>query len=155
MNKLFSFAILCFLSCLILNCSGPESPVFERLEDVEISGLSLGKGSTVSLKGDAVFQNPNVIGAKVVGISFDVFVNDKFLYTAKQEMDVDVDGDSEFKLPLSFDIPVEEVANNIKLTDLFKGHFLTYKLDGHIAVKLAGLEFKVPVVVEEKQKINL
>ena len=66
-------------------------------------------------------------------------------------------GNSDFTLPLSFNVPLKEVAKDFKPTvgDIFKKKKVEYKLVGTLKVGLAGANIKVPVEYEDEEELSL
>ncbi len=140
---------------LMSSCSGPESPEFKKLENVKVVSASLQKMS-ITLSGDAVLFNPNPVGAKVSAMDFDVYANEKKVTNIKQNVTASISGNSEFKLPLEFDIPIKDVIEDFKptLSDVFNKKELKYKIQGNLIVNLAGAKIKIPVEYEDTEEIK-
>jgi hypothetical protein len=66
-------------------------------------------------------------------------------------------GNSEFKLPLDFKVPLKEVFKDAKPTlgDIFKKKKIEYKLLGHLKVGLGNIEVSVPVEYEDQEEVRL
>ncbi len=161
-NYYFSMKnILKFCPLLILlifsACSSPKSPEFLRMENVQFKSMSFLEGPSVTLVGDAIFHNPNLLGAKVTAIDFDVFINEKKVTRIQEEVSATMKANAEFSLPLSFEIPLEKVIEDIQPTigDIFKKKMVGYKLKGTINVGLGNLELKVPVEMEGEEEVKL
>ena len=154
-NRTFLFSIFSIL--ILIACNGPTSPEFKKLENVQFKSTSFLNGLTVTLTSDAIFHNPNPIGAKVTEVDLDVFINGKQVTRVKQDLSVDMKAKSDFTLPLEFEIPLQEVYKDLKPTlgDLFKKKKIEYKLDGDIKVGLGNVELRVPVVYEDQEEIRL
>ena len=142
--------------CLLVACAGPQSPEFERIENVKFKSLSFTNGLSVTLQGDAIFHNPNPIGAKVTEIDLDVYINDKKVTHIRQEVSSTMKANADFSLPLNFDIPLKEVTKDLKPTlgNIFKKMEVEYKLDGNIKVGLGNVELRVPVEHKGKEALK-
>lgn len=151
MKRVFSSIILLTL----LACSGLQSPEFKKMENLKVRAMSILDGTKMTMEGDAVFYNPNPIGAKVKEIELDVFINDNLVNNVKNEVEVSVKGDADFSVPLEFEIPLEEVIGSFSIGDLFKEKLIEYKVSGTIKVALGAVTFDVPIEFEEKESIKL
>ncbi len=144
-----------FIGLLLISCSGPEKPEFTKLDNVKFKSASL-QEMKVTLSGDAVLFNPNPVGTNISKMDFDVYANGKKVTQIKQNVTASIPGDSEFKLPLEFDIPIKDVIDDIKptLSDVFDKKKLKYKVDGHLTVNIAGADLKIPVTYEDEEEIK-
>ncbi len=142
-------------SLCILACEAPQEPTFLKLENVSFNSLVLKKPYSVTLKADAIFHNPNVLGAKITEMDFDVFINDKKTTQVRQDVTATMPANSDFTLPIECKIPLKEVFEDLKLKDLLSAKVLKYKMDGHLKIGLGNLEVKVPVTYEGEEKARM
>jgi LEA14-like dessication related protein len=144
---------------LTFGCSGPEAPTFVRVDRVQFKSVSVLGSPTVTIVGDAIFDNPNSMGAEVTEIDLDVYINDKKMTRVRQDVSATMPANSDFTLPLSFEVPIEEVLNDLKrnVFDVLKKKTVDYRLDGHIKVGFGNVEVAVPVEHEgtEVLKFNV
>lgn len=149
--------LLILLSLQLLSCNTSQYPEFRKMENISFQSLNFNKGLSATLKGDAVFFNPNMLGATVTGMDFDVFVNDKKVTKVNQKVSAEMAGNSEFKLPLEFKVPLTEVFKDIQsnLGNLFKKKKIEYKLIGYIKISLGGMEVSVPVEYQGEEKVRI
>lgn len=132
-------------------CSGPQPPVFVEMKNIKIDDI---RNDEVFLTGDAVFMNPNPIAGKLVKTNLSVMVNDIEAGTAKQEVSVEINENSEFTVPVNINFPYSKILANKK--GLVKG-LLNALLDqkaaahytGSITVNFLKIDFEVPVNHEE------
>lgn len=150
--KLILPVILCLA---IMACEAPQEPTFQKLENVTFNSLVLKKPYSVTLKADAIFHNPNVLGAKITEMDFDVYINDKKTTKIRQDVSATMPANSDFSLPIECKIPLREVFEDLKLRDILSAKVLKYKMDGHLKIGLGNLEIKVPVVFEGEEKAKL
>ncbi|MEL7003767.1 MAG: hypothetical protein AAFN93_13675, partial [Bacteroidota bacterium] len=70
------YKTLYFLAFVFLiGCATPkEAPVFKRVGNVKVTGVS---GNKASLSGDAYFFNPNDVGMKLRQVEVDIFMKEK------------------------------------------------------------------------------
>ena len=93
------------LTLLLGACTAPENPSFNKLEKVKFNSLSIKKPYSVTLKADAVFNNPNALGAQISAMDFDVYINQKKTTHIRQDVSVKVSAQSDFTLPIICTIP--------------------------------------------------
>jgi LEA14-like dessication related protein len=155
--KKVSFLSFFLLLGMLFSCSQPSSPEFQKMENVQFKSASFLNGPSVTLVGDAVFYNPNTLGAQVTEVDMEVFINGKKVTRIKQDVSANMKGKAAFILPLSFEIPLEEIFKDFKPTlgDIFKKRIIEYQLIGNIKVGLGNLELKVPVEYEDEEELKL
>lgn len=152
---LFSLGLLSFL--FITACDGPKKPEFTKMENVKFRSVIFAGTPSVSLTGDAVFNNPNAIGATVTEVDLDVYINDKMATHVHQNMSVEVPANSAFRLPLEMDISLAKLMQDGKsqMDLILKSKKLQYKLVGDIKIGLGSVEFKVPVEYADEKAVSL
>lgn len=155
--KNLPFFVYMSILCFLVSCTQPSSPEFKKMENVQFKSASFLNGPSVTLVGDAVFYNPNTLGAQVTEVDMEVFINGEKVTRVRQDVSAKMKGKSEFILPLSFEIPLEEVMKDFKPTlgDIFKKRIIEYQLVGNIKVGLGNLELKVPVEYEDEEELKL
>jgi len=146
---LFLFSLL-----FVLSCSAPEEPTFQKLQNVKFDSFGLSPLS-ITLNADAIFHNPNSLGAKITEMDFDVYINNKKSTHIRQDLQSTMPAKSDFALPIKYKIPLKEVFKGIKLQEIMKMRSLKYKMDGHLKIGLGSVEVKVPVTYEGEEKIQL
>lgn len=150
--KILSF----FISVFLLSCSGPKEPEFKRVENivpVEKSNLEY------TLTADIIMSNPNSIGAKLMKTDLDIFINGIEVGKVNQRLFTEIDANSEFTIPVKCDFSarglLKDQGNTLGglLNVLVESKVdLLYK--GMVRLKLAGLEFDVPVNYEQEIKLK-
>lgn len=143
----------CIFTLFALGCSAPVEPVFERLENVKFNSITLVKPYSITLNADAVFYNPNVLGANITEMDFDVYLNGNKATHIRQDLKASMSPKSEFALPIECKVPLKEVFKDIKLKDLYQLKEFDYKLDGHFKLGLGGIEVKIPVIHEGHESL--
>ena len=149
------FLIVISLAFLLGACSSPEKPSFRKLENVKFNSLSIKKPYSVKLNADAVFYNSNALGAQITSMDFDVFINGKKSTHIKQDVIAHMPPYSDFTLPIVCSIPLGEIFQDLKLTDLLKSKTISYKMLGHLKLGLGGLDVKVPFSYEGEESLGL
>ncbi len=140
---------------LFAACSGPSSPEFKKMENIRFKSAKLEGNAGVQLTADALFHNPNMLGATLSSIDFDIFANNKKMTHIQQNISTSIPGNADFSLPLTFKIPLKKLIAELKGAkgwDILKNPFekkeIMIKADGHVKVALAGTDIKIPVTYE-------
>ena len=148
MQRFLLFSLLTFLFA----CSQPMEPTFKEITSIEVEEI---KGGNVTIAAEALYHNPNSLGGNLDGILIDVWANDNNIGKIDQELDVEIEANSEFTIPLVITFPLSELTKDqgSLLGGLLKA-VLDKKVDmeykGNLKLSLAGIPFKVPVEVEEE-----
>ncbi len=142
-------------SFFLISCAAPSEPEFKKLENVKFGSLSVIKPYSVTLNADAIFHNPNVLGANITEMNFDVYINDQKTTKINQDISAKMSPNSDFSLPIKCKIPLKEVFKDFKFKDILKEKVLRYKLDGYLKIGLGNVELKVPVTFEDEESFGL
>jgi len=155
MKYLLSITIT-VLIILAVSCSMPTEPTFKKLEDVKFKSLSLSK-KRVTLSANALFNNPNALSGQMKNMNLEVFVNGKKVSNLKQNVSSEIPAESDFKLPLEVEIPLNEVLKDIgsSLGGILKSPKIKYHLEGSATVSMAGIEASVPIYFEGEEELKL
>lgn len=148
-NVVFICCLVVLSACNIVY----EEPTFERLENLKVS---YGEQDDVTIKVDAVFFNPNKIGAVLSDVDVAVEVNAVQLGNCKQRLQSAVPKNAHFTVPLTFNFPIKNLYKNGGLGKLLsiitKQSFeLNYK--GYVKIKVAGIQFNINL--DERKTIKL
>jgi LEA14-like dessication related protein len=140
----------------LFSCSGPKDPEFKRVENIK----HVQKGKLeYTLTADIIMSNPNPISAKLMKTDLDIFVNDVKVGKVKQRLYTEVSANSEFTIPVKCEFSAAEILKNQNNSI---GSLLNVLLDkkvdlqyvGSVKLKVAGLEFDVPVDYKQEIKLN-
>lgn len=155
--KVFFIAIALGMTGLFLGCENPQRPVFKTLENVRFKSFSVADGGSVTMTGNALFHNPNTLGADISGVDLDVYINGKMVTNIVQDVNASVGGNQDFTLPLNFKVPLKDVVKDFKfsLNDIFKKKLVEYQLDGHIKAGLGSMQVSIPVKYEGEEELRL
>ncbi|MBT8219388.1 MAG: LEA type 2 family protein [Bacteroidia bacterium] len=151
-----SFLLPFALVMLVWSCSAPSEPTFEAMKNVKLKAATL-KGEII-LTGDAVFNNPNSLGADINGIDFIVMVDSNQVAQVQQNVTMKMPANADFTLPIEIDIPIKKVFEEAKggmLMNILKNQKTDVQLDGNIEVNFGGVLFKIPFEHHEEHKINI
>ncbi|WP_299440492.1 hypothetical protein [uncultured Aquimarina sp.] len=147
--------LLSTILTVITSCSVSKKPEFKYITNIDVKNVSM---RNVTLKADAIFDNPNHLQGKLSIDDIHVFVDN---------IDVGVISSKEFDIPSKdeFTIPLEGAFSLSKIYDKNKNNLLgsvlkmvqTDSLDiqykGNIKYHLGG--FSYPYKIDKQQKVSL
>ena len=133
----------------------PDQPEFRTLENVRFTSFSLKQPYSVTLSADAVYFNPNKIGADINEMDFDVFIDDKKVTHITQEIKAHMPASSEFKLPVEVKVPLEEIFEDFNIRDLLSSNEIAYELKGNFKMGIGGAMVRVPFNYAGTERIRL
>lgn len=150
-------SILCLFALLFSACDSVDYPEFREMKNVKFKSVSFTGGPSVTLKADAIFFNPNPIGANVTEVDLDVYIDDKKVTHIRQDVRAEMKSNSEFTLPLDFNVPLKEVYKDLKpsLGNLLKKRTVNYRMDGTLKVGLGSVEVAVPVDYAGEEEVRM
>ena len=136
---------------VLFSCSKPQEPVFKRITNIEVQEI---RGGSVTVAAQALYFNPNSIGGSLNTLEVDVWANENKIGTIDQDLDLAIQPNSDFTIPIVITFPLSELTKDqgnligglIKAM-LNKRVDMEYK--GTLFVSLAGIRFKVPFEEEE------
>ena len=146
------YVLLVGLVVVCLACAKPKEPELVRIKSLTVQEFSEDK---VVLAGEAILYNPNAIGVTVKEIDVSVTVDEKAVGKVNQTGDIKVPANSEFEVPLVIDFAPQDVYDNLLsglISFISKGEISVY-FQGHIKMKAAGINFKVPIDHRDKVKL--
>lgn len=149
------WVVFCLLGSFMISCSNPEQPTFKSIQNVRFNSVSFIKPYSVTLNVDAIYHNSNRLGADIVEMDFDVFVNGKKATHIKQDVKATMPGRSDFTLPIQVKIPLEEVIKDLKIKDLLNSKVIQYEMKGYLKMGLGDAVVKVPFNYSGEEKIGL
>ena len=144
------------ISVFLFSCSGPQEPEFERVENIK----HIQKGKLeYTLTADIIMSNPNPISAKLMKTDLDIFVNEVKVGKVKQRLYTEVGANSEFTIPVKCDFSASEILKNQNnsiggLLNVLLDKKVDLQYVGSVKLKVAGLEFDVPVDFKQEIKLN-
>ncbi len=139
---------------IIIGCSIKESPEFRGVNNIKVIESTK---TYITIKGDALFKNPNVIGGELKADGIKVFVNGNEMATVSSES-FEVPAKEEFTIPLKVNIPTDSIFSNKNLGGLIGSLFskkIDVKYQGKIIYKVFGFSNFYDVDETETIKIKL
>jgi hypothetical protein len=154
MIKKFTILLLILLTT---SCAIKKKPEFIKIDGIELVEAN---SRTLTLKAEALFNNPNVVGGRLNTEGVNVFVNDMLMGVVSAE-EFKVPAKNSFKVPLQIKINTKDLLSkdpNGFLSGLLnsvlnKNLKVTYK--GVIQFKALGFSYKYPIDKTETVKIKL
>jgi hypothetical protein len=154
MMKKFTILLLILLTT---SCAIKKKPEFIKIDGIELLEAN---SRTLTLKAEALFNNPNVVGGRLNTEGVNVFVNDMLMGVVSAE-EFKVPAKNSFKVPLQIKINTKDLLSkdpNGFLSGLLnsvlnKNLKVTYK--GVIQFKALGFSYKYPIDKTETVKIKL
>ncbi|MDG1384929.1 MAG: LEA type 2 family protein [Flavobacteriaceae bacterium] len=154
MMKKFTILLLILLTT---SCAVKKKPEFIKIDGIELLEAN---SRTLTLKAEALFNNPNVVGGRLNTEGVNVFVNDMLMGIVSAE-EFKVPAKNSFKVPLQIKINTKDLLSkdpNGFLSGLLnsvlnKNLKVTYK--GVIQFKALGFSYKYPIDKTETVKIKL
>lgn len=151
-----NFILLLTLSTTILSCSVKEKPLFIAIDDIELVEST---SKLLTLKADAVFQNPNDVGGSLKSDDISVYVNDvKVAHVSSESFKVPAR--KEFTIPLMVKVSTDSILKidnknllgSILTSVINKELKVQYK--GEIVYSTFGFSYTYPVDETEMVKIK-
>ncbi|WP_298756554.1 LEA type 2 family protein [uncultured Psychroserpens sp.] len=150
------FILLLTVSLVCFNCSVNEKPLFVAIEDIKLDEST---SKTITLKANAIFQNPNDVGGQLESDNISVYVNDvKVAHVSSESFKVPAK--KEFTIPLKVKVDTDSILRsdnknilgNILNSVINKEIKVQYK--GDIIYKTLGFSYTYPVDETEMVKIK-
>jgi len=147
--------LLIILSTILLaNCSIKKHPEFLTVKNIEVVNLS---SKELTVKADAHFLNPNIIGGELKTDKLEVLINDKKVATIKTE-NFKVPAKKEFKVPLETKIHTDSIVDSKNIGKLLSSiikNELKIKYQGIITYKILGFSHNYTIDKTDFLKIKL
>lgn len=151
-----NIVLLFAVSIVVLSCNVKEKPVFISVQNIVLEEAT---SRTITLKANAIFENPNDVGGSLESDDISVFVNDAKVAHVSSE-NFKVPAKKEFTIPLKVNISTDSILNsntnnilgsilNTVLNEEFK---VQYK--GEIVYKTFGFSYTYHIDETEMVKIK-
>ena len=150
------FTIL-LLILLTTSCAIKKKPEFIKIDGIELVEAN---SRTLTLKAEALFNNPNVVGGRLNTEGVNVFVNDLLMGVVSAE-EFKVPAKNSFKVPLQIKINTKDLLSKDPngllggLLNSVLNRSLTVKYEGVIEFKAMGFTYRYPISKTEILKIKL
>ena len=144
--------VLYVFAIIVLGCSVKEPPEFLGIQNIKV--LESTK-TFITISGEGLFKNPNVIGGELKAEGIKVFVNGNEMATVSSG-NFYVPSKEEFTIPLNANIPTDSIFSNKNIGGLIGSLFsnkIEVKYQGKILYKVFG--FSHSYDVEETEVVNI
>lgn len=154
MIKKLTILILIFMTT---SCAIRQKPEFIKIDRIELVNAN---SRTLTLKADALFNNPNSVGGRLNTEGVSVFVNDILMGVVSAEA-FKVPAKDNFKVPLQIEVNTKDLLNkdpNGLLGGLLKSvlnRSLKVTYEGIIQFKALSFSYNYPINKTETIKIKL
>lgn len=136
----------------------PKAPTLVKITNVKLSDVKLPPEMSVNFNANAILNNPNDFGVNISGMDFDVYVNGKKTTRINREVDSKMPANSDFTLPIRFEIPLKDEAGLKGLGGLLqnalKNKAMDIRSEGTISVKVLSYDFEIPFEYEDNYRLK-
>lgn len=144
--------LIAILLFLMAGCSSPKPLQYQDISSVQLQKFDIEHAAIVA---NLRFYNPNGYGLSLKNGNLDAYINDKYLGKASVDERIAVPPNNSFILPVTINIDMLRVLKDaFDLLSLAKNDVLL-RLQGTISAGKGGVYFRVPVIYEGKQKIQI
>ncbi|GAA4274638.1 hypothetical protein U6A24_08730 [Aquimarina gracilis] len=150
-----NFLLLSTIFVLLTACTFSEKPKFKYVDNLEVKNIGL---RNVTLKADAIFNNPNHLKGKLSIDSVLVFV-DNIEVGAISAQEFNVPSQSEFAIPLEGTFSLSKIYEENKksllgsVLKVIQTDSLDIKYEGTIRYHLGS--FSYPYQINKQQKVSI
>jgi hypothetical protein len=135
-----------------------DYPEFVRLENIKFKNVTLPPDLKVTFTCDAVINNPNPYKLTISKVDFDVIVDEKKATHFTQDLEIEMAPNSDFSLPLSFDVPIakKEFFKNFKnmLNGAWKKQSIKIRSLGTITIRQSRVQFDIPFDYDDEYRLE-
>lgn len=135
-------------------CANYQAPEFNKIKELKVHNI---ERDFITLKGYAVFDNPNKLSFKVKNIDVAVNYKKEKVATINNIKVTTVPASEQFNIPFSAKIPTETFKKHLisDLMNIIGGKNVNLKFGGALVVSKFGINRKVPISYEKNIKIKL
>ncbi|WP_298903955.1 LEA type 2 family protein [uncultured Psychroserpens sp.] len=151
-----NFILLLTTALVFHSCSVKEKPLFIAVEDIKLDEST---SKTITLKANAIFQNPNDVGGRLESDNISVYINDiKVAHVSSESFKVPAK--KEFTVPLKVKVSTDSIlkGDNKNILGSILSSVINKKIKvqykGEIVYKTLGFSYTYPVDETEMVKIK-
>lgn len=138
--------------------SNLQDPAFLRFENIKFKNVTLPPNLKITFASDAIINNPNEHQLTISKVDFDVFVDGKEASHVVQDLEILMPANSEFSLPLSFEVPIgkKEFFKNFKdmLNGAWKKQSIKIRSVGIITIRASRVRFDIPFDYDDEYRLE-
>lgn len=143
--------------CLFVACQEmAKEPVFKEMTNIKVADF---KGDIVTLKADALFNNPNLFGVQIIKTDVQVEVNGNKVGKVNQVKAAEMPAMSDFSVPVEIEFDTNKVFKSGgfwgKALEVLANRSLKVKYNGTVTVKALEIELELPIDFENEIELNL
>lgn len=139
------------LCALVFSCAPKEQVVFKSINNLLLDG---DMGGSPTLKGDALFFNPNKMQTRLKEIKVDVMVDGKKAAEVDQMMDIVIPKQSDFTVPIQAKLALQDMGLLDAVIGFLGGKSYQVQFVGYIRIVKHGVTIKVPVKYNQEVKLR-
>lgn len=139
-----------FLVTAFMSCSSPKALEYVTFKDFSVDKLGFNK-STIGMVVEV--HNPNNYGLQLRKSDIDIFVNGNLLGHSQTDSLINIKRNSNFFMPLKFDLNMQNAFKNAFNTLL--GKEVLIRCTGKIKVGKGNVFMSFPINFESKQTFSL
>ncbi len=133
-------------------------PAFVRLENIKFKNVTLPPDLKLTFTSDAIINNPNPYKLTISKVEFDVYVDGEKTTHFKQDLEVEMAPESDFSLPLNFEVPIaqKEFFKNFKnmLNGAWKQQSIKIRSVGDITIRQSRVQFDIPFDYDDEYRLE-
>jgi LEA14-like dessication related protein len=151
-NRHTFLAVITLAAALALqSCKMPDEEIVLR----DIRDVVADVSTDPTLKGVAIFYNPNNVRGKLKHISVDIYVNGKKAGKVKKDYRIEIPKRSEFRVPIEVELNIKELGLFDTIMGMVGGKKFEIRYDGYLRLNYKGLPIRVPVDYKDEVRIKL
>jgi len=150
-NKIIYTVLLFALGLVFPSCQKPD----EKIELKNIRDVVADVSTEPTLKGEAIFFNPNDMRGKLKHISVDIYINGKKAGTVKKDYKIVIPRNGEFTVPIEVKLNIKELGSLNSILGMISGKKFDIRYDGYLRVIYRGFPIRVPVDYKDEVRIRL
>lgn len=143
---------------IYFKASNLKDPEFVRMDNIRFKNITAPPNLKLTFVSDAILNNPNPYSLTIAKVEFDVYVDGKKTTHFVQDVESEMAANSEFKLPLSFEVPItkKEFLKNLKdmIGGAWKKASLKIRSKGDITIRATRVTFDIPFDYEDEYRLE-
>lgn len=142
------------LAVIGVGCQPLIGPEFKDIAGLKVNMAGF---TSVNVKGDALFYNPNKRTIHIQHVDMDVAVDGEKVTNISQAFDIKAKGMSDFTVPIDLNLSLKDLQINSisSALSILGGEERKVHFKGKIKVKAYGIGFNVPIDHVESLKVRL
>jgi LEA14-like dessication related protein len=147
----FLWALALGATQFLHSCKLPDEEIVLR----DIKDVVADVSSDPTLKGVAIFYNPNNMRGKLKHISVDIYVNGKKAGKVKKDYRIEIPRKSEFTVPIEVELNIKELGLFDTIMGMVGGKKFEIRYDGYLRLNYRGVPIRVPIDYKDDVRLRL